>query len=320
MEGNVVKLKSILAATVAAAMMSLSGIAAAADWKPSGTVTLQIGFGAGGETDTLGRVIAATMEEQTGWNVIAENKPGGGGIAMFTGIAADKPDGSVIGLGVSMPVLINLVLRGDKLPFDLDSFDYLATVSRAQLAIVAKKDAPFDDIKSLVEYSKAEGGAAVAFDAKPQELILQAINASDDAGFKPVSTKSSAEMVQFVLGGQVAASFSAGKHIPYVESGELKVLASANDGRHSYAPDVLSLREQGFDLFVDPYFYFAAPAGLPDDAREALAEALDNAIKSAEVKKVVESALATVPNNLGVDGTKKMMLDGITGVKVLFGK
>ena len=314
------KHNTALAGILAGMMIFSSAASQAQDWKPSGPIKLQIGFGAGGETDTLGRVIAATMEEQTGWDVIAENKPGGGGVAMFTGIAKAPADGTVIGLGVNMPIMINLVLRGDKLPFKLDSFDYLATVARAQLAIIAKADAPYDDIKGLVAHSKANGGAAVAFDAKPQELILQAINKQDSAGFKLVSTKSSAEMLQYILGGQVAASFSAGKHIPYFKDGQVKILASANDGRHSYAPDAQSLREQGYNLFVDPIFYFAAPKGLPDGAKTALAKALDQAIGSDKVKDVVAKALSTEPNNLGPDGTKKMLVDGIEGVKVLFGK
>lgn len=314
------KLGKLMASLIVGAVIMAFGAANAADWKPSGPVNLQIGFGAGGETDTLGRVIASVMKEQTGWDVIAENKPGGGGVAMFSGISKAPADGLVIGLGVNMPIMINLVLRGDKLPFDLDSFDYLATVARAQLAIIAKKDAPFDDIKGLVAHSKANGGTAVAFDAKPQELILRAIDKQESAGLKLVSTKSSAEMLQFVLGGQVLASFSAGTHIPYVEKGDLKVLASANDGRHNYAPDTLSLKEQGYNLFVDPYFYFAAPAGLPDDAKAALGAALNNAIASEKVKTVVANALATEVDNLGPDGTKKMLVDGIGGVRVLFGK
>jgi len=314
------KFNTVLIGLCAGLMGLASGAAQAQDWTPSGPVHLQIGFGAGGETDTLGRVIAAQIEAQKGWNVVAENKPGGGGVAMFTGIAKAPADGSVIGLGVNMPVMINLVLRGDKLPFNLDSFDYLATVARAQLAIIAKTDAPFDDIKSLIAYSKANGGAAIGFDAKPQELILQAINKQEDAGFKLISTKSSAEMLQYVLGGQVAASFNAGSHIPYFKDGQVKVIASANDGRHSYAPDAPTLKEQGFNLFVDPIFYFAAPAGLPEDAKAGLAKALANAIATDKVKQVVANALSTEPNNLGPDGTRKMMVDGIEGVKVLFGK
>lgn len=314
------KLKTIVVGLATALAMAGSSFAAAAEWKPSKPLRLQIGFGAGGETDTIGRIIASVLKSQTGWNVIAENKPGGGGVAMFAGIAKGSADGTTIGLGVNMPIMINLVLRGKKLPFKLDSFAYLATVSRIQVGVIAKKDAPFDNIKQLAAHSKKAGGVPVAFDAKPQELLMRYVNKADGADFKLVSTKSSAEMIQLVLGGQVAASFSAGKHIPYIEKGTLKLLASANDGRHTYAPDVPTFREQGYDAFVDPIFYFAAKKGIPADAKAALVEALKNAIASPEVEKIVTNTLSTKPLNMGPDGTHKMLVDGMASVKVLFAK
>lgn len=314
------KLCSIITKAVVGAILSMTIAGTAAAWEPSGPLKLQIGFGAGGETDTIGRVIAQALEEQTGWSVVAENKPGGGGIAMFTGIAAMPADGTVIGMGVNMPVMVNLVLRGDELSFDLDSFDYLATVARIPLAIIAASDAPYDDINGLVAWSKENDGAAVAFDAKPQELILKGIDKQESAGFKLISTKSSAEMIQYLLGGQVDASFAAGTHIPYLEKGDIKMLASANSERHDYAPDTETLLEQGYNLFSDPWFYFAAPAGLPEEARTALAEALDRALQTDQVKKVVSNTLSAQPRNLGPSGTREMFDDGMGGVKVLFGK
>lgn len=314
------KLTHLIRGIITGAAVLAATSVAAADWTPPGPVKLQIGFGAGGETDTIGRVVAAVIKEQTGWNVIAENKPGGGGVAMFTGVSAAPANGTVIGMGVNMPIMINLVLRGDQLPFTVDSFDYLATVARAQVAIIAKADAPFDDIAGLVAHAKANDGAAVAFDAKPQELLMRAIDAQDGAGFKLVPTKSSAEMLQLVLGGQVDASFAAGVHIPYLEKGDVKMLASANNGRHSYAPDVASLPEQGYGLYVDPIFYFAAPAGLSDEAKSALAGALDAAIKSDKVVEVVTNVFSSEPNNIGPDGTRQMIVDGIENVRTLFGK
>ncbi len=302
---------------VAAAMLAATHAGAAlADWEPAGPITLEVGFAAGGETDTIGRAIAASMEEATGWDVVVQNKPGGGGVAMFTGLATADPDGLTVGMGVSMPVLINLVLRGDKLPFTLDSFDYLATVARAQLAIVAKADAPFDDVKGLVEYAGANDGTVIAFDAKPQELLVKTINQSG-ADLRLLSTKSSAEAVQSVLGGHVAAAFAAGVHIPFLESGDLKMLASANATRHAYAPDTMTLIEQGWDIYTDPFFYIAAPAGLPDDAKGALASALSDAIASTTVNEIVVNALKTETSNLGADGTRTMLDDSLEVVGVL---
>ena len=212
------------------------------------------------------------------------------------------------------------MLRADKLKFNLDSFDYLATVARAQLAIIAGSDAPFDDVDGLAAYSREHDGALVGFDAKPQELLMKYIDQQTGAGFKLVSTKSSAEMVQNLLGGHIVASFAAGAHLPYIESGDIKMIASANAGRHTYAPDTPTLPEQGFDIYVDPYFFIAAPAGLPDDAKSALAGALANAIASTPVREVTRNTLMTEPSDLGPEGTRDMLVGGIDNVRKLFGK
>lgn len=309
-----------LTGAIAGALLAVVGSVAAADWKPSGTLRLQIGFGAGGSTDTMGRVIAKVMKDQTGWNIIAENKTGGGGVAMFTGIANMPPKGNVIGLGVNMPVLINLVKRGDQLGFDLDSFEYLGTVSKAQLAIVAKADAPFDDLPGMIEYSKANGGLAIAFGAPPQKLLMEVVNRETGANFRFVSTKGEAENHKLILGGQVMAGFSAGTHIKYLEAGEFKMIASGNDSRHDYAPDVGTVREAGVDAYLDPYFYFATTKGTDPEAVAALSTALQNALASDEVKEVVRNAATADVLDLGPEGTKKMMVDGLENVRVLFGQ
>lgn len=306
---------------IAAVALSIgTATTALADWAPSGPVRLWIGFGAGGETDTLGRLIAQNMSDSTGWNIVVENKPGGGGMAMFTQLNAMPADGQTIGMGVSMPVLVNLTIRPDEVPFNLDSFDYLGTAALAQLAIVAQKDAPYDDLKGLIDHAKANDGALVAFDAKPQELLLNVVNTASGAGIKPVSMESSAEMVQNLLGGHVDAAFSAGTHIPYLESGELKMLASANATRHSYAQDVATVQEQGTEIYVDPYFYLATPDGLPEGAHKALSDALAASLSSDAVKEAVMNAFHTAPINLGPDGTKAMLTDGLSNVATLFGK
>ncbi|OWU85831.1 hypothetical protein ATO6_02710 [Oceanicola sp. 22II-s10i] len=311
------KIRTILAA----AALAVAGAGSAmAEWAPSGPIKLWIGFGAGGETDTLGRLIAQKMGESTGWDFVVENKPGGGGIAMFTQLQAVPADGMTLGMGVTMPVLVNLTIRPDEIPFNLDSFDYLHTVALAQLAIIAPADAPFDDLAGLVEYSKEKGGALVAFDAKPQELLMNFVNGQSEAGLKPVSTKSSAEALQQVLGGHVDAAFNAGAHIPQLEAGKVKMIASANAVRHSYAPDTATVQEQGFDIYVDPYFYIAAPAGLPAEAKTALAEAIGQALMAEDTKTAIMNAFHTEPSDKGPDETKKMLEDGLVNVGMLFGK
>ncbi|MAY85469.1 MAG: hypothetical protein CML02_01885 [Pseudooceanicola sp.] len=314
--GETTMLKHMIGAALA---LGVSAGAAWADWAPSGPIKLWIGFGAGGETDTLGRLIGKEMSDATGWTVVVENKPGGGGIAMFTQLATVPADGQTIGMGVSMPVLVNLTVRADQVPFTLDSFDYLASVASAQLAIVARKDAPFDDLAGLLDHAANSDGALVGFDAKPQELLLNVLN-KDGGALRPVSMKSSAELVQNLLGGHLDAAFNAGTHIPYLDSGELKMIASANAGRHSYAPDTPTVREQGYDIYVDPVFYIAAPAGLGDDVQSVLSDALLAAMNADTVRDAIQNALHTEPSGDGPEATRAMMDDGMKNVATLFGK
>ena len=305
------------AAGIVAGLALTFASTAQAEWAPKGPLTIEIGFGAGGSTDTIGRIVAKVMKEQTGWNVIAENKPGGGGIAMFTGIANRPADGLTIGLGVNMPILVNLVTRPGEMAFDLDSFDYLGTAGRAQLAMIARADAPFDDVAGLVEYAKANN-APIAFDAKPQELAMRQVMQAAGVEFQFLSTKGGAENVQLILGGQAIAGFEAGEHLPFLEAGQLKMIASMNNTRHNYAPDTPTLVEQGYPIYVDPVFFFAAAKGTPDDARDALIKALANALASEEVATVVQNSLKSPILNMGPDGTEAMLRDGLANVGQLF--
>ena len=150
------------------------------------------------------------MKKQTGWNIIVENKTGGGGIAMFFGIAQLPPRGKVIGLGVNMPVLVNLVRRPNELVFKLDSFDYLGTISKAELALVAAADAPFDDLPGMIAYAKQQGTLGVAFGAPPQKLLIDVAAIETDTNFNLVTTKGGAETMKLILGGQVMVGFSSG--------------------------------------------------------------------------------------------------------------
>ncbi len=224
------KMKSLVVYFAVTCLMIVPSLAQAADWSPPGSIKLQVGFGAGGSTDTLGRLVAASVEETTGWNVVVENKPGGGGVAMLSGLMNAKPDGLTIGLAVNVPILINLAKRGDKLPFKIDSFDYIGTITKAEVALVAKADAPFDDIDGFIELSKKKK-MAIAFDASTQQMLMSAVKNQAGVEFKFIKHKSGAEQIQSILGGQGDCQGSytqSGYHRCYVDIKVGKNCDSAN--------------------------------------------------------------------------------------------
>jgi tripartite-type tricarboxylate transporter receptor subunit TctC len=277
------KIKSLFVYFVVACMLIVSSLSQAADWSPKGSIKLHVGFGAGGSTDTLGRIVAAQVEESTDWNVVVENKPGGGGVAMLSGLMNAKPDGLTLGLAVNVPILLNLAKRGDKLPFKIDTYDYIGTITKGEVALVAKADAPFNDINGFIALAKTKK-LAIAFDAMPQQMIMSAVK--NQAGVD-------------------------------LENGDLKMIVAFGKDRFSYAPETKTLIETGYNFYLDPYYYLVAPKGLPADVKATLADVFDKAIHSDKVKTAIANTLKAQPYNLGPDGTFKMLSDGVNDVKIL---
>ncbi len=292
--------------------------AQAADWKPGGPITLSVAFGAGGITDTLARLLADRMEKDTGWNIVVKNRPGGGGVAMLSGLSRAKPDGLNIGIAVNMPIVMQLIVRPAKIPFRIKDFDYLGTVVWAQLAIIGLKGAPYTDMKSLIAHAKKSGKPlTVAHDTKPQAMIMRAIARSAGIKAKMVPHKSGAEQIQSLLGGHVDLAFGGGAHIPYYKAGKITAIASVNQRRHGYAPDMKTLIEQGLNYYVDPFFYLSAPKGLKPEARTALANAIKAAVNSEKMTKFLANTMKTAPTDLGPADTEKMMEGTRKTIKVL---
>jgi tripartite-type tricarboxylate transporter receptor subunit TctC len=126
--------------------------------------------------------------------------------------------------------------------------------------------------------------------------------------------------VKLILGGQVLAGFSSGEHFPYAEAGSMKVIAAGNAQRLSYAPDTGTFVEAGVNAYVDPYFYLATTKGTDPKALASISAAIDAALAAPEMKEIVNNAVKNDPLNLGPDGTRAMMVDGLANVGVLFAK
>jgi len=85
-------LKKLLVATT---LLVSSAAAGAADMG-SAPITLISPFPPGGGTDTLTRMIGTAIAQDTGWNIVVENKPGAGGNLALDATARAKPDGHTL--------------------------------------------------------------------------------------------------------------------------------------------------------------------------------------------------------------------------------
>lgn len=296
-------LKKLFTVGFSAAILAFGNSSAHAEWAPEKPLKIIIPVGAGGSTDTFGRIVANAMEDITGWNIIVENRPGAGGEIGQLEVANAEPDGHTIGLSSTSLFSIQPYLEESSGELTPDSVDYLGTLSVIPYAIIAAADAPFDNLSELAAYSKSENGPA-KFSATSRQLTLALDEINKDFGIEYVSalTSGSAESLQLVAGRHADFTISGGVHVAYVMDGRMKVLAHMLDEAAPYAPDRPTVAEQGGTLPLRNYFLFNAPKGMPKEAKAAIADAIDKALSYDAVKAHAKKIHVKL-HNLGPEGS-----------------
>src|SRR5262249_21824658 len=115
----------VLGVAAALGALTLGATSALAQSYPTKPVRLVLPYAPGGIIDYVGRTLATHMSGPLGQQVVAENRPGGGGIAGTDTVARSAPDGYTIVI-MDPAIVINPTLQ-PSMPYDL--FKQLVTVS-----------------------------------------------------------------------------------------------------------------------------------------------------------------------------------------------
>src|SRR5215468_8872959 len=83
--------RTVLAGTLSTTF-GVRYVHAQGDW-PKGPIKFIVPIPPGGSTDPVARIIQAKLVENTGWNIIVDNKPGGAGVVGASIAAKSPPDG-----------------------------------------------------------------------------------------------------------------------------------------------------------------------------------------------------------------------------------
>ena len=254
---------------------------------PKSPVKIIVPFPPGGPTDTVGRLIGQKLQDMWGQTVLIDYKPGAGTIIGADYVAKSAPDGLTIGM-VNSSFAVNPTLHR-KLPYDtLKDLTGITQLFNMQLAIVAKPDAPFNNVKELIAYAKAHPGklnygtpGAGSTTHLGGELLKR------EAGFEMqhIAMKGSAPAHTELLGGRLDLVIDPLLSVlPFVQAGKMKLIATMGDKRVPglNAPTV-SETIPGFN--VGALLGFIAPAGTPPAVIQKIQADTAKALASPEVQK-----------------------------------
>ncbi|MGD9864704.1 MAG: Bug family tripartite tricarboxylate transporter substrate binding protein [Pseudodonghicola sp.] len=271
----------------AIALIGLMATPALAEF-PDKPITVLVGFGAGGSTDTLARLIGKEAEAHLGQPVVIENVPGGGGVVAATKLMNAASDGYTIGMAVTSTFSYSPQASAS-VKFNADTFDYLTSAAMLQNAVVAGKDSPFNSWADIVAAGKAGQKISFGSSSPAVNLIMDYVTAQDGYKIKIVPTKGGAEIMKDVMGGHMDIGWSAGVHQRFGD--DVKVIVASGDNRLVNSPDVPTFSELGYDITGDTVFLFFAPKGIPDEIFKTLYQAFSEGAKAPSVVEMVENKM-----------------------------
>ncbi len=272
----------LIAAAAAATVAAAPGLAQAFPDKP---VTIVVPFAAGGGTDITTRTMQQPMGAALGGDVVVKNTAGAGGTIGVAEAARARADGYTVAMAPVGPLTTQPHLR--KLPYDIDSFEYVCLAYSAPSALAVRKDSEFDTLEELVEYAKANPGklnfAVQAIGSIPH---MAGLALADAAGIQmeylPVNGDGPA--LKALLDGTADVFVP---HISFLTTNkdQIKSLGILQPERLEGMADLPTAKEQGYDLDFPIWGGLVVPKDTPADAVAKLDEGCKAAIDSEPFQK-----------------------------------
>ena len=283
---------------IIAALAGLLAIAAtypaAAEWPADKPIRVLVGFGAGGGTDIVTRILAPPLAELLKQSIVVENKPGAGGsIASAEAAKADK-DGytaSMISAGHTVSAVMLKAVRYDA----VKDFAPVALVADSAFVVVARKDFPANDIKGLVALAKASPGklnfASVGV-GLTQHFSGELLRQMAGIDVKHIPYRGTPAVVTALRAGEVDYAVELVHAVAgQVQAGELKLLAVGTPARWPAIPNVPTVAESGVPGYsVVGWYGWVYPAGTP----QPIVDKTSAALKTVLARPEIAAALAKV--------------------------
>src|SRR5262245_6874752 len=289
-------LKSVVALAITCTVLVGQGpaVATAQEW-PTRTVRLLVGFGPGGGTDIVARILAQSFQERFGQPFVVENRPGAAGAIAADAVAHAPADGYTLYVMNNGHIIAGVMAKS--LPYDtLKSFQPIGQVASAGLIIVAHPDFPADNVKDLVAAAKAAPGKftyATTGVGSTQHFTGELFKQVAGIDMLHVPYKTSPAGIGGVLGKQVDLLVeTVSAVLGQVQSKKLKALAVTGLERFPAVPDVPTAVESGAvpGYEVVTWYGLIAPRGTPAPIIAKLNTALNDIIANPAVREKLTTA------------------------------
>ena len=298
----------IIVAAACALGLAATFPVAAAEWPADRPIRVLVGFGAGGGTDIVTRIVAQPLSELLHQTVVVENKPGAGGSIASDMAAKAEKDGytaSMLSPGHTVSAVMLKSVRYDA----VKDFAPVGLVADSSLVVVARKDFPASDIKGLVALAKASPGklnfASVGV-GSTQHFAGELLRQMTGIEVKHIPYRGTPGVVTALLAQEVDYAVELVHAVSgQVQAGQLKILAVSTPKRWPAIPDVPTVAESGVPGYdVSGWYGWVYPAGTPQPIIDKTNAALRTVLARPEVQESLAKVGAFVHVSTPAEFTK----------------
>jgi len=259
---------------------------------PNKPVKIIVSAAPGSSPDLTARVLAQQLSTVWKQAVVVEDVPGAGGNLAAEKVAKSLPDGHTVLFSSAAVLYFNKALY-PKLSYDLDKdLVPISRVSKTPNLLVVPLNSPYKSVQDLVQSAKAKPGE-IRFGSggsgSSMHVIAEVFSQKANAKFEHIPYKSSTQMVQELLAGQIDFTFqNIAVVMPFVKAGKLRALAVTSDKRFFLDPSVPTMKETGWPIVWEGGSGLLAPAGTPAAVVHKMAQDVEAALNKHEVKAALQ--------------------------------
>jgi tripartite-type tricarboxylate transporter receptor subunit TctC len=266
----------------------LAGSALAQQNFPNRPMRMVVPWPPGQATDLVGRIVAQKLTDIFGYQVVADNRAGAGGMIGTEIVAKAAPDGYTLLAASSGPVTISPLLQKTPYVSERDLIP-VANAGLSPYLLTTMPSFPAKDIKEFIALVKTNPGKysyASSGTGATAHLVAEYFNNTAGIRGTHVPYKGSIPAITDVISGQINyVTETVAASMPFVRSGKLKAYGISLAKPSALAPGIPAIATElpGFD--VGAWIGVMVSAGTPKPLVDKLTVAVDKALQSPDVRE-----------------------------------
>jgi tripartite-type tricarboxylate transporter receptor subunit TctC len=247
---------------------------------PDRPIKMIFGWPAGGDIPL--RALTTAASQILKQNIIIDYMPGASSTKAMAVLTNTAPDGYVIGNATTNTLTERpLVMEVQYDP--IKGFTPIMLFGWYTYGFFVKADAPWKTFKEFVDYAKAHPGkikyansgakSTTHMVAERLQMVVPGLK------MVPVPFDGAVKAITALLGGNIDCAFTLAEAKPFVDSGQLRMLASLSKMRWPSFPNVPTMVESGYNAAAEGGMSIIGPPNLPAEITTKLQDAFRDAMK-----------------------------------------